>query len=380
MLIKTPIPTLTLDVISLFISENYPDNPEIALKAYTGLLMYIQLYREPDEESESIYKNIHSDNLATYTFYYKKHITYKKIITDLVSMNLLVVNNKYRFDGEKSFTKSYFTTLLIDENFSQIDINVNFGNYRTKAQHLSKFRNFKKVIHTTYATKIDLLGYQNWLFNNLGTELKPKRKENVLIERVLTEEIAYRYLIRALKFNLGLHWFSHQKNSGRFYSSFTTLPGSSLDFTTIRGQKVVELDIKNAQPMFLIEYVDDEQYKYDVTSGVFYQKFMSELRMTKNKIKNMMYANVFFNDKKLLKGKLFNAFEKFYPGLIHEINILKMDELWLKLQKIESSLIIENFRKDDDCLTKHDAIIYVDNKEITDKYNRILDEFKNKNK
>jgi hypothetical protein len=35
----------------------------------------------------------------------------------------------------------------------------------------------------------------------------------------------------------------------------------------------------------------------------------------------------------------------FYPSLIKEINILKMDKLWLKLQKIESDLIINNLIK-----------------------------------
>jgi hypothetical protein len=46
-----------------------------------------------------------------------------------------------------------------------------------------------------------------------------------------------------------------------------------------------------------------------------------------------MYSKVFFNDRRLLSGVLYDAFEKFYPSLIKEINILKMDKLWLKLQK-----------------------------------------------
>jgi hypothetical protein len=42
MYLTTPIPTLTLDIISKFISEKYPSKQEIALKSYT-LLMFIQL-------------------------------------------------------------------------------------------------------------------------------------------------------------------------------------------------------------------------------------------------------------------------------------------------------------------------------------------------
>jgi hypothetical protein len=44
MYLTTPIPTLTLDIISKFISEKYPSIQEIALKSYTSILMYIQLY------------------------------------------------------------------------------------------------------------------------------------------------------------------------------------------------------------------------------------------------------------------------------------------------------------------------------------------------
>jgi hypothetical protein len=57
-----------------------------------------------------------------------------------------------------------------------------------------------------------------------------------------------------------------------------------------------------------------------------------------------MYSKVFFNDRRLLSGVLYDAFESL-SSLIKEINILKMDKLWLKLQKIESDLIINNFDK-----------------------------------
>jgi hypothetical protein len=46
MYLTTPIPTLTLDIISKFISEKYPSIQEIALKSYTSILMYIQLYND----------------------------------------------------------------------------------------------------------------------------------------------------------------------------------------------------------------------------------------------------------------------------------------------------------------------------------------------
>jgi hypothetical protein len=87
-----------------------------------------------------------------------------------------------------------------------------------------------------------------------------------------------------------------------------------------------------------------------------------------------MYSKVFFNDRRLLSGVLYDAFEKFYPSLIKEINILKMDKLWLKLQKIESDLIINNFDKENNCLTKHDAIIFIeDRKELVVKFDTIKD-------
>jgi hypothetical protein len=42
---------------------------------------------------------------------------------------------------------------------------------------------------------------------------------------------------------------------------------------------------------------------------------------------NMMYSKVFFNDRRLLSGVLYDAFESL-SSLIKEINILKMDKLY----------------------------------------------------
>jgi hypothetical protein len=46
-----------------------------------------------------------------------------------------------------------------------------------------------------------------------------------------------------------------------------------------------------------------------------------------------MYSKVFFNDRRLLSG-VYMMLLKSLSSLIKEINILKMDKLWLKLQKI----------------------------------------------
>jgi hypothetical protein len=50
-----------------------------------------------------------------------------------------------------------------------------------------------------------------------------------------------------------------------------------------------------------------------------------------------------------------------------------MDKLWLKLQKIESDLIINNFDKENNCLTKHDAIIFIEDRKLVVKFDTIKD-------
>jgi hypothetical protein len=62
--------------------------------------------------------------------------------------------------------------------------------------------------------------------------------------------------------------------------------------------------------IILNKYIDNEDYKYDVSQGIFYQ-FMSELKLSKNVIKNMMYSKVFFNDRRLLSGVLYDALKSF---------------------------------------------------------------------
>jgi hypothetical protein len=54
-----------------------------------------------------------------------------------------------------------------------------------------------------------------------------------------------------------------------------------------------------------------------------------------------------------------------------------MDKLWLKLQKIESDLIINNFDKENNCLTKHDAIIFIEDRKLVVKFDTIIKDFIN---
>jgi hypothetical protein len=63
--------------------------------------------------------------------------------------------------------------IKIDDNFSEIDIDIEFGSYLTKEQNLSKNRNYKR-----YNNLHILQSRFSWLpklaKNNIGTPLKPK--------------------------------------------------------------------------------------------------------------------------------------------------------------------------------------------------------------
>jgi hypothetical protein len=80
------------------------------------------------------------------------------ILKDLVSIDLLkLILNIVMI--VKWIHKILLHYIKIDDNFSEIDIDIEFGSYLTKEQNLSKNRNYKNNKHYIFY-KVDLVGYQ----------------------------------------------------------------------------------------------------------------------------------------------------------------------------------------------------------------------------
>jgi hypothetical protein len=135
--------------------------------------------------------------------------------------------------------------------------------------------------------------------------------------------------------------------------SYTALP-----FIKLKGKKVIEIDVKNCQPLLLATIINNVKYKKNVEEGVFYDNMAKKLNMKRDKFKVLSYKFIFFSNKKLNSGKIYNALNNLYPGFIAEINKLREKiNISRELQKLESQIMVDAIgNMDCKMMLRHDAV------------------------
>jgi hypothetical protein len=351
---KVFIPTKLVDEIENYIlidSElsNTTDKQKKNLTKQLISLWYYIYNEQIDSENDSLqlYINIPKEKLEV--FYIKisnKKLGYRVLLEMLQKNNLIDINEIY---STGKFSKGYRikTDFISNSNYTEIEIDFDkvFYKKQTKQFWLSKYPQFSHLIEDSYSTQIDLDDYIYWMQNNIGIELKPVIANGIIKRRFLTEERIYLHTNLALKLNFQNLWFK-LSNEGRFYSTITNLPFTSLPFFKMYRRKVYDIDIKNSQPLLLSILIDNPLYKSDVEQGIFYDKVAAELGIEKKYFKMLSYKYIFFSNKPTLSGKIFNAMEKIYPSMMQSINNLKKEmNLALKLQTLESEIFINKLGK-----------------------------------
>jgi len=127
--------------------------------------------------------------------------------------------------------------------------------------------------------------------------------------------------------------------------------------------KTIDIDISNSQPLLLTILLEGHnEYKNDVENGVFYEKVAAELNITRKSFKPMAMKHIFFSKSPLKSGKIKEAMDKLYPGLVEDINKIKEDTILShKLQNIEANIFVENVGKVKiKKLLRHDQVIVVE--------------------
>jgi hypothetical protein len=355
------IPTKVLDVIQYYIQLDSDFNKttektkQKVIKKSIELWYFIYNRQIQDDKALSLdfYTQIDSKELTYFEIEINgKRYKYNKFLSFLISCKLISVNEKYSVG---KFYSSYKveTEFLKGSSFSEIEIDFTkvFKNTRNKSYWLNKYPQYTHLINDAYNCKVDIDNYYDWMVKNEGKELKPVISNGILKQRILDNETIFEYLTSALKVNFNNLWFK-LSNEGRFYSSISNLSYTTVEYGFIRlyGKQVVEIDLKNCQPLLLTTLLSNKhkQYKEDVEDGEFYYKVGQEIFPhlnrddVKKQFKVLSYRFIFFNNKALKTGKIYNAMEKIYPGLIEEINEIKCSiELAKKLQCIESKIFVE---------------------------------------
>ena len=381
---KTKVPTAVLEtaIKSVKLRLNLTESEQSKIiKRLIELWMFIYNKQISDDETISLkgYTNIDKNELDKFSIKVGQvRFRYKQLL-ELIS-ELVEVNDKYKVG---SFSKGYrIITSSFGDSLSEIDIDLSksFTIMKSKEYWIEKYPNHKHLIEDSYKSSIELGEYLNWMFNNEGMELKPIIDGGFVKRRFLNRDRIWHHFLLALKLNISDLWFK-VSNEGRFYSSISNLPYTAIDFMKFNYQSIVDIDIKNCQPLLLSSILGEcdglLQYKRDVEEGIFYEKMANELNMSRNEFKTLSYRFIFFNPKPLLSGKVYSSMVNLYGGVIHEINKLNNDgRLSHKLQELESKIIVDNIGKlNIPKLLRHDQVICLkEHKELVVK--ELLKEFK----
>lgn len=362
---KLMIPTTVVETILDYVSTtNYTPKQKRALEKKL-LEIWIFIYDKQITDKNFInlkcYTNIHSSELAHFRIKINgKNISSNKLIEILVRLNILSKNGKY---STGSFTIGYKiqTAILSFGNLTEVDLNINkvYKNIRPKEYWLNKYPQHAHLIEDIYSASIRLDDYLHYLLNNIGMQLHPKtvkmtvngKEISYVKEQFLTQDKAFQYFHMAMKINIGNIWVA-EFSTGRFASSISNMSFTATKFFQMHRNNLLDIDIKNSQPLLLAKLIECPKYKKDVEAGVFYDNMAKQICRMKNEkytsehrgiFKVNSYKYIFFNNRLLGKtGEIARAMEFLYPGALAQINKLKENgTLAGKLQRLEADIFVE---------------------------------------
>lgn len=379
------VPVALIEEVQKTILINFSDldNKDSSRLFKVLLELWVFIYDQQKRDDKCLNLNyftqIYKGDLDRFSIKIKnKKIGYKALLSALYSVGLIDINDKY---STGSFSKSYRVIIdFIGDHYEEVDLDFEkiFTNYKSKKYWLSKYPEYKNQINNAYKLKVNIKQYHRWLIDNNGNPLKPTMKNGRFHYRNINPERTLEYILESIKINMGILWFKIS-NEGRFYNSTTNLSYTALPFCTLDRRKIYEIDIVNCQPLLLSKILSNQQYRKDVEEGIFYEKVADKLGKTRNQFKILSYRFIFFNNKKLNSGIIYNVLEELYPGLITELNKLR-DEMNIscEMQRIESSIMVDKIGKVKNitCLLRHDAVFVVE-EDIELVKTLMISEFKN---
>ena len=161
------------------------------------------------------------------------------------------------------------------------------------------------------------------------------------------------------------NWFVHRKDEkSRVHTNLTNLKKDFRYFLRYGGNPLMELDIRNSQPLIATILIKDfwikkckiipadvMKYQKDCEAGTFYDYFMIQNKVSKDKrgeFKAQMFGEVFFSKVSKRKTVLKKQFISKYPGAYEAICYIKgglgsktYNQFAIQLQRKEASIIFD---------------------------------------
>jgi hypothetical protein len=364
-------------IIEDYIYETFLDAPNKHKDKLIELTIELYFYLENKGETTQIKSKKLKDKWRIMFLDKKQQYTF--LLNILESTNLLTrdksysTGKSYYSDGIKHEAEAFCKTIKltdITDNILKDDIEYQLNieriyedvELKNKEYWIELYKSQENIINMIYETYYDINEVKTYLYSIRGKYTKKGK----LIDDILIN----RYINRAIKYNNKIFNFN-LTDEGRFYNPTTYQPSTIRHLLKYNGEYLVELDIKNSQPLLLNNFINNQSYKEAVESGIFYDILEKELNKDREVVKIMTMKYIFFNNKPLKGGALYKAMEKHFKGTIEQINKLKKDNLlWKVLQSAESEIFIGELTGN--YISIHDGIL-IKKSDIDVFYNKLMD-------
>jgi hypothetical protein len=409
----------TIDLEKLLM--NHPPDFPSKIDHFYYIIDYIwnaMVYNDLDENAGFV--NLHAATLQKVNHNYNKYLKY------LLKHRLLLTDMRY-IVGKKSFgfllniadSADIFVKRIPIKNWTirrrmikEVgEQNESFIKTQQDYPSLSKWFNEYLEIDVERARNEALKLYPLLPSRGIRGDIKnkvPKRNKRLKAEYLIDKLANKRF------------YYSIDENVGRFHSSLTNLKKEFRNYITYNGQRLVNVDIKNSQPLFStilfnkdfyskkglfnIHYIpsisntlsnnihslnditimivkrlekdgnqDIKKYIDFVNSGAFYKEiynYMYPQQQFDKKVAKVMFFKIYFSKNRSMKGRSKEPkrrFKKFFPSTYEVFRLLKLcDHTALSriLQRIESIIMIQNVipriaqeRPDLPVFTIHDSVV-----------------------
>lgn len=345
---------VTRDMVNRY--HNHKESRNLTIKDYKGCLINIKtlskILGSRDGDTSGLLRDLVSKGILERTEKYNKGVnSYRYRLTDY-SDNMLYL----KISSDVSIIPSKIVRRyheIRESKMSNSGLNLYFESLQSISIH--------KSIYTTLYTNYNNIPSPPYISPMLG-EYGAKMWQNVADRIDMIKMSAKEVSVRAIDEG---DWYCVRPTEGsRVHTNLTNFPRDFRPFLQIDGKDVIELDIRNSQPLISSVVVknyfmqkgmyipeDVVEYKKMCENGVFYDYFMELNNIApeeRSEFKVRLFTEVFFSKVTNRESELKTQFKNKYPNCYEAICNIKgglnsnhYNRFAIMLQKKEAQIVYD---------------------------------------